>query len=78
MINVRYEKLQPKSISKLITKLLKQFKIPDKMAPNLNRKRLYGLINFLVHRKFVERNLGKIAKQISKLFHDNIIFGIRG
>ncbi|KAJ8964085.1 hypothetical protein NQ314_005139 [Rhamnusium bicolor] len=55
---VKYDKMHAKPWKKLITRLLKMFKLTSELTPNLNKRRNEGALNFLLHKRFVENSFG--------------------
>lgn len=52
---VKWDKLHYKPWRKLIARLIKMFNLPSEISPNLNKKRNEGALQFLFHKRFVER-----------------------
>lgn len=57
--DVKWDKLHSKPFRKLIARLIKMFNLPPDIAPFLNKKRNEGALQFLFHKRFVERSFGK-------------------
>ncbi|KAJ8924964.1 hypothetical protein NQ315_001129 [Exocentrus adspersus] len=55
---VKFEKLHAKPWKKLVARLLKMFKLPADLTPNLNKRRNEGALNFLLHKRFIENSFG--------------------
>ncbi|CAH1105749.1 unnamed protein product [Psylliodes chrysocephalus] len=55
---LKYEKMHAKPWKKLITRLVKMFKLPPELTPNLNKRRNEGALNFLLHKRFIENSFG--------------------
>ncbi|VDK21493.1 unnamed protein product [Anisakis simplex] len=53
-------KMQPKSVEKLVTKLLTSYGLQgDEVAPNLARARQEGSLRYIVYNRFVEKNMSE-------------------
>lgn len=60
LTDVKYDKLQKKPISKLITRWFKKYNIEENIAPNTNKQKAYGALHFLLQKKFKENSLSKL------------------
>lgn len=47
-----------KPLSKLVARIIKTFKLPSDTCPNLTKKRGEGALQFLMHKRFVQKNIG--------------------
>ncbi|CAG9831594.1 unnamed protein product [Diabrotica balteata] len=56
--DLKYNKMHAKPWKKLITRMVKMFKLPADLTPNLNRRRNEGALNFLLHKRFIENSFG--------------------
>ncbi|XP_063920032.1 exonuclease mut-7 homolog isoform X2 [Zophobas morio] len=56
--DVKWDKLHAKPFKKLITRLVKMFKLPNDITPNLNKKRNEGALQFLLHKRYFENSFG--------------------
>ncbi|XP_008191355.1 exonuclease mut-7 homolog [Tribolium castaneum] len=56
--DIKWDKLHAKPLKKLITRLVKMFKLPTNITPNLNKRRNEGALQFLLHKRFVENSFG--------------------
>lgn len=54
-------RLQPKTLSKLIKRLAKQYNLPDDTVPNVTRGKIYGQLQFLIRKNYCEKSLSKEA-----------------
>ncbi|KAI0227147.1 3'-5' exonuclease domain-containing protein [Lamellibrachia satsuma] len=56
--SVKPERLQRKVLSKLATRLMKLYQIPQELLPNVNNSRSFGGLRYLLYKKYVEKTLG--------------------
>ncbi|CAG9858187.1 unnamed protein product [Phyllotreta striolata] len=56
--DLKYDKMHAKPWKKLITRLVKMFKLPSDLTPNLNKRRNEGALNFLLHKRYIENSFG--------------------
>ncbi|KAL5012574.1 hypothetical protein ScPMuIL_011125 [Solemya velum] len=56
--NVKRDKLNWKPLSKLAIRLLKLYQVPQELCPNIMNARGVGAIRFLLHRTYIEKNIG--------------------
>jgi hypothetical protein len=56
--DIKWDKLYAKPLKKLITRLVKMFKLPSNITPNLNKKRNEGALQFLLHKRYKENSFG--------------------
>jgi len=57
--DVKYEVFyNPKSLGKLVARLIKKFELPQDLATNLNKKRTGGALQFLIRKRYKD-NLSK-------------------
>lgn len=56
---VKWEKLCYKPWRKLITRLIKMYKLPADVSPCLNKKRNEGALQFLLNKRFVDNSFGR-------------------
>ncbi|CAO1409572.1 unnamed protein product [Diamesa hyperborea] len=61
LTDVKYDKLQKKPISKLITRWFKKYNIEENIAPNTNKQKAYGALHFLLQKKFKENSLNQAS-----------------
>ncbi|XP_055389806.1 exonuclease mut-7 homolog [Condylostylus longicornis] len=59
--DVRYEKLQSKPLTKLIVRLAKKYNIPQESVPNVNRQKNYGCLQYLIHKRYIEKGMSNDA-----------------
>ena len=50
----RLDKLQPKAIQKLVTRLLKQHSIDESACPNLTIRKNNQQLKYLLYKKYIE------------------------
>ncbi|XP_060579875.1 exonuclease mut-7 homolog [Ruditapes philippinarum] len=55
---VKMDKFQRKPLSKLAVRLLKLYKIPQDMCPNISNVRGLGALRYLLHKRFIEKGMG--------------------
>lgn len=55
------QRLQPKTLSKLIKRLAKQYNIPDDVIPNVTKGKVRGQLQFLIRKNYSEKSLSKDA-----------------
>lgn len=55
--DIKKDKLQAKPLTKLITRLAQKYKIPPDATPHMNRAKSFGYLQYLVHKKYVEKSL---------------------
>lgn len=53
------KRLQPKTLSKLIKRLAKQYNLPDDVIPNVIKGKVRGQLQFLLRKNYVEKSLSK-------------------
>lgn len=53
--------MQPKTLSKLIKRLAKQYNLPDDVIPNVIKGKVRGQLQFLVRKNYSEKSLSKDA-----------------
>lgn len=53
------QKLQPKTLSKIIKRLAKQYKLPDDVIPNVTKGKVRGQLQFLIRKNYTEKSLSK-------------------
>ncbi|CAH0547599.1 unnamed protein product [Brassicogethes aeneus] len=53
--DVKLEKLYAKPWKKLIARLVKTYRLPSDLTPNLVKKRNEGALQFILHKRFIER-----------------------
>lgn len=51
--------MQPKTLSKLVKRLAKQYNLPDDVIPNVIKGKTRGQLQFLVRKNYVEKSLSK-------------------
>lgn len=56
--DVKLCKIHFKPWRKLITRLVKQYRIPDDLTPNLNKKRNEGALQFLINKRYTDNTFG--------------------
>ncbi|XP_044262424.1 exonuclease mut-7 homolog [Tribolium madens] len=56
--DIKWDKLHAKPLKKFITRLVKTFKLPSNITPNLNKRRNEGALQFLLHKRFIENSFG--------------------
>ncbi|CAH1155277.1 unnamed protein product [Phaedon cochleariae] len=56
--DVKFDKMHAKPWKKLVTRLVKTFKLPAELTPNLNKRRNEGALNFLLYKRFAENSIG--------------------
>lgn len=62
--DIDIQKLQPKTLSKLIKRLAKQYNLLESDAmPNLKKIKNYGQLQFLLHKNYNEKSLNKDSWQ---------------
>lgn len=80
--DIRYNKLDTKPLTKLIQRLAKMYELPKELTPNMNKRHSYGALQFLIHKRFVEKSLSKfffaLLFDLSKIPHapGNALFDI--
>ncbi|XP_013783154.1 exonuclease mut-7 homolog [Limulus polyphemus] len=55
--SVRKEKLRPKSLGKLLGRLVKLYGIPIEKCPNLCQRRSAGAFRYILYKKYIERSI---------------------
>lgn len=53
------KRLQPKTLSKLIKRLAKQYNLPDDVIPNVIKGKVRGQLQFLIRKNYSEKSLSK-------------------
>lgn len=53
------QRLQPKTLSKLIKRLAKQYNLPDDVIPNVTKGKVRGQLQFLIRKNYIEKSLSK-------------------
>ncbi|XP_055681549.1 exonuclease mut-7 homolog [Lutzomyia longipalpis] len=61
--DVRYNKLDTKPLTKLIQRLAKMYDMPKELTPNMNKRHNYGALQFLIHKRFIDKSLNKDSWQ---------------
>ncbi|XP_059616804.1 exonuclease mut-7 homolog [Phlebotomus argentipes] len=61
--DVRYNKLDTKPMTKLIQRLAKMYDLPKELTPNMNKRHNHGALQFVIHKRFVEKSLNKDSWQ---------------
>ncbi|XP_041370176.1 exonuclease mut-7 homolog isoform X2 [Gigantopelta aegis] len=56
--NVKMQKLQKKTLSKLACRLMKLFQIPYEVCPNISNARGLGALKYLMYKKYIEKSFG--------------------
>lgn len=51
--------MQPKSVTKIVSRLAKQYNIPSESTPNVTRRKQYGQLQFLLRKNYTEKGLSK-------------------
>lgn len=59
--DVKMEKLHSKPLTKLIVRLTKKYGITSESIPNVTHSKSYGYLQYLVHKKYVERCISNDA-----------------
>lgn len=59
---------QPRTMSKLITRLIKQYELSQDISPHLNIKRSEGALQFLIHKRYIDGSLSKHLFFLSYLY----------
>lgn len=59
--DVKYDKLHKKPISKLITRLLKKYHLPESIAPNMKTQKDYGAMHFILRKNYVDKSLNQAS-----------------
>ena len=59
--DVKYEKLQRKPVSKLISRLMKKYSLPESIAPNMKKHKEFGSLHFILRKNFVEGGLNQAS-----------------
>ncbi|KAK7874023.1 hypothetical protein R5R35_013427 [Gryllus longicercus] len=57
--DAKKSKMLYKPLGKLVARLMKIYNLPRDLAPNLNRKRNEGALQFLVYKRYVQHTLGR-------------------
>lgn len=52
-------RLQAKAMSKVVSRLAKQYNIPEELTPNATRRKQYGQLQFLLRKNYTEESLSK-------------------
>ncbi|XP_066138244.1 exonuclease mut-7 homolog [Euwallacea fornicatus] len=55
---VKYDKIHVKPWKRLVTRMVKMFKLSSDLTPNLNEKRNEGALKFLLHKRFIDNSFG--------------------
>lgn len=53
------KRLQPKTLSKIIKRLAKQYNLPDDVIPNVIKGKVRGQLQFLIRKNYSEKSLSK-------------------
>lgn len=56
---VKKDKFQKRTLSKLAVRLMKLYRVPQELCPNISNVRGLGAIKFLMHKRFIERGMGQ-------------------
>ncbi|KAK3087840.1 hypothetical protein FSP39_011359 [Pinctada imbricata] len=56
--NIKRDKLQRKTLSKLAARLMKLYDISSEHCPNINNARAYGALKYLLYKRFIEGGMG--------------------
>lgn len=59
--DVKYEKLHKKPVSKLISRLMKKYQLPESIAPNMKKHKEFGSLHFILRKNYVERSLNQAS-----------------
>lgn len=57
--DVNMSKIHAKPLTKLVVRLAKSYNIPKEAMPNVHKSKIYGALQFLVHKNYVEKSLSK-------------------
>lgn len=52
-------RLQAKTMSKVVSRLAKQYNISEALTPNVTRRKQYGQLQFLLRKNYTEESLSK-------------------
>ncbi len=55
---IKYDKLNTKTITKLVMRLAKRFRLDKQAYPNTNLKQNAASLRYLVHKKYDEHSIG--------------------
>lgn len=58
--DVKMPIINTKPMTKLIARLIKLYNLPPELCSNLNKKRCEGVLQFLVHKRYVESSLSML------------------
>lgn len=61
LTDVKYEKLHKKPVSKLITRLMKKYQLPESIAPNMKKHKEFGALHFILRKNYVEKSLNQAS-----------------
>ncbi|XP_071097529.1 exonuclease mut-7 homolog [Haliotis cracherodii] len=56
--NVKRDKLQKKTLSKLAVRLMKLYQIPQEHCPNISNARGVGALKYLMYKRYIEKTFG--------------------
>lgn len=59
--DIYVKRLHPKTLSKLIKRLAKQYRLPDDVTPNVTKGKIRGQLQFLMRKNYIEKSLSKDA-----------------
>lgn len=68
------EKIRRKPLSKLVSRLLKTFKLPNEIAPNFVRRNKFGALHYLINKKYVDLSLSE--ESFEEMIKDTIPNGM--
>lgn len=52
-------RFQPKTLSKLVKRLSKQYELPNDVTPNVSKGKQHGQLQFLLRKNYYEKSLSK-------------------
>lgn len=59
--DVKYEKLNKKTVAKLLNRLLRKYQLPDSISPNMKKQKEFGSLFFILRKNFIEKSLNKAS-----------------
>jgi hypothetical protein len=59
--DVKYDKLHKKPVSKLISRLLKKYHLPESIAPNMKKHKEFGSLHFILRKNYMEKSLNQAS-----------------
>lgn len=59
--DVKHEKLHKKPVSKLVSRLMKKYQLPESIAPNMKKHKEFGSLHFILRKNYIEKSLNQAS-----------------